>query len=195
MARLERFKYIPMLYRAYQEARDRTKGQWLDAEGAVVSSDSNQSVKTSDSNLQSARGRNQSAKRGRDKAKTQSATRRVPRGSSGRSAAPAQTKGQMNSKNSHAKLSGPRRQRRPAQTVAQGRNPAASLQHVLNELRATKQQLSQLRAIQTQLNRVQMQLDQQLQVLKNSMEADADGPPKDHEEKEKKQNSLNQTQN
>ena len=185
MARLERWKYIPMLVRAYQEAK--TRAQTHSEEGIqrggsdpVLRGSAAQSEKMMVREAGHAASAGRIAQR-RPAAKGTASTRV----SSVRRAQVRQRKAvqKQTLKRSAANQSTHRAKKRadvlPAtqtsrpktRTLQQSR---ASLQAVLQELRSTKQQLSQLRAIQMQLNEVQTQLSQQLQVLKGSIRSAGD---------------------
>lgn len=169
MARLDRFKYLPMLVRAYQEAWHRTQTEWnnqSDRMNPVRSGVVSNSGKNNKHNPHSSDKHPDTKPRQpwqgqvashRKKALTQQPKNVLQ--------PPTRRNTSVVAKRSVETVS-------PKHTTALGAGigqNSAALRHVLNELRATKQQLSQLQSIQTQLTRVQLQLDQQLQVLRRSM--------------------------
>lgn len=180
MARLERFKYLPMLYRAYQEARDRAKSQSQNPE-KPGHGDDRASLPGQTTGLAS-----ESLSRGNGKQNRQPVTRMGGQRPTAKRIRPART---STLKQTAAGASKSSKQAQRASTQGRGSARALrgttspSLRNVLNELRVTKQQLSQLRAIQAQLTEVQLKLDEQLQVLRNTMD----------KKDEKKQDSTTQT--
>lgn len=150
MARLDRFKYIPMFMRAYQEVRNRSG--LTTARESLLDSDT--------------------------VAQTDVTVPPPP------AYKPASTRSPRARKN---RKRGRRRQNPQRHRRAATRANAADLRvdNLLRELRATNKQLNKLQTIQKQLSHVQSTLDEQIQVLRRSVESEtkSDGmvpPPTEH---------------
>ncbi|QSO49049.1 hypothetical protein [Alicyclobacillus mengziensis] len=175
MARLDRFKYLPMLVRAYQEARNRTQAEWNNQPDQM---NQVRSVVVSNSGADGKHNSHSTDKHPNTKTRL---PQQGPVVSHRKKNVTRQSKKVLRSparRNVPVVAKKPVKTASPKHTTALGAGigqNSAALRHVLNELRATKQQLSQLQSIQTQLTRVQLQLDQQLQVLRRSMGTSASG--------------------
>jgi hypothetical protein len=175
MARLERLKYLPMLVRAYQEARNRAQAEWngeIDSMNAARSAAVQESAPERKQNthfLERPNARKPRPVQQRGALKGNAVTR--GRGNTIERAVQTRQSAGKRAGSVLAKTApkGKVQPRRPAAFRSNIGQDATSLRHVLSELRAAKQQLTQLQAIQTQLTRVQLQLDQQLQVLRKSV--------------------------
>lgn len=168
MAKFERFRYIPMLVRAYQEARTRA-----DSRGTQTmphSSFGDMTMKASDAgNITNAQSvyRESGARNpvnrpiSQRRKKTKVKQSPLPERTVTPNRAPKKATKQLT-----------RGQKTPVRVPQAAFRSHPVVQNLLKELRATKQQLGQLTAIQTQLAEVQTKLDEQLRVLRETVDAD-----------------------
>lgn len=186
MARLDRFKYIPMFVRAYQEAwnqrpdvpNNRSDSQSTEAfareapvgSGTNTRSQPQNRVRMSPSRPVSNRNKAQAVTRRShySPARHNSLSRRSEKPQQHRvSAHPRhvlQSASRLGTSQTHAGKAG-----KPGRSRGIRNTPDPLVGSLLREMRSTKRQLNQLQTIQMELSEVQSKLDQQLQVLRRSV--------------------------